>query len=272
MLSTFAKWAAAAAASMFFAFPAHADPILLVYRADTRPPHVVFQGISGRGSRMDLLAHTLGGACDETDPARASMWVSTSAERQEAVGFIYDHIAQLSGGARMWVYTIRPDVTYFYVPSILNQVADAGERNLHGYTPQHADVIDHLLRNSRIVGEAEVLTHHVASANIINATPVWFGANGIEQGATEPNPNYVDLTTFAVSEVDNLAAFVPPASIRLDLLGNNGGPSTSDQCAMTCDGASSASSFSATQPASLSLTCDIPKRASPAVLDIILGY
>jgi hypothetical protein len=188
------------------------------------------------------------------------------------VGFIYDHISQLSGGARMWIYAIRPDVTYFYVPSILRQAAEAGDRSLLGYTPEHAGVIDHLLRNSRIVAEAEVLTHFVAPANILNATPVWFDHNGLQAGVAETNPNYRDLTTVAVSEVDNLPAFVPPASIRLDLLGNNGGPSTSDQCAMTCDGASSASSFTATQRSALSLACDVPKRASPAVLDIILGY
>jgi len=274
MLRTFTRWTASAAVLMLFALPAHADPILIVYRVDTRPPTEVFlHGISGRGQRMDVLAHALGGSCDEVDPARASMWVSTSAERGEAIGFIYDHIAQLSGGARMWMYTIRPDVTYFYVPSMLRQAAEAGDRNLHGYTPQHAGIIDHLLRNSRIVGEAEVLTHFIAPANILSATPVSFDVNnGIQVGAVEPNPNYVDLDTFPMAEVDNLAAFVPHASIRLDLLGNNGGPSTSDQCAMTCDGAGSASSFTAAQRSALSLTCNLPKRASPAVLDIILGY
>jgi hypothetical protein len=259
---------------MLFVLPAHADPILIVYRVDTQPPDVVFHhGISGYGQRMDVLAHALGGSCDETDRARASMWVSTSTEHSEAVGFIYDHISQLSGGARMWIYTIRPDLTYFYVPSILRQAAEAGDRNQLGYTPQHAGIIDHLLRNSRIVDEAEVLTHFVAPANILNATPVTFDvSNGLQAGVTVTNPNYLDLTTFAMSEVDNLTAFVPPASIRLDLLGNNGGPSTSDQCAMTCDGAGAASSFTAAQRSALSLACDMPKRASPAVLDIILGY
>ena len=64
------------------------EPIVLVYRADTRSPEEIFQhGFTGRGQRMDLLAHTLGGACDEADPARASLWVSTSYEHNEAIVF-----------------------------------------------------------------------------------------------------------------------------------------------------------------------------------------
>ena len=71
MLDVFTRWAASVATLMLFALPAHADPILIVYRVDTQSPDVVFHhGISGYGQRMDVLAHALGGSCDETDRAR----------------------------------------------------------------------------------------------------------------------------------------------------------------------------------------------------------
>jgi hypothetical protein len=271
--------AAAAVALLLCALPALADPILLVYRADTRSPDTVFAtGFSGRGANMDVLAHTLGGSCDETSNLlRASQWVSTSAMSEEAIGFANLLLVDRAYGEaqRVWVYTIRPDLNYFVVPSLLTQVAEAGDAGLHGYTPQHADIIDQLLRTTLLAVEAEVLTHHVEAANIINARPVWLDDDGqLQVGAAQPNPRYLDLDTTAVTNVQNLNAFVPPASIRLDLLDDNGASSgsESDQCSMTCDRATSASSFSAVQAATVSKACNAPKRASPAVLDIILGY
>jgi hypothetical protein len=269
--------AAVAVALLLCASPAFADPILIVYRADTRPPPVVFAGISGRGANMDVLAHTLGGSCEETNLLRASQWVSTSAMSEEALGFANLLLVDRPYGEehRVWVYAIRPDLNYFVVPSLLTQVAEAGDAGLHGYTPQHADIIDQLLRTTLLAVEAEVLTHHVESTNIINARPVWLDDDGqIQVGPAQPNPNYVDMDTTAVTNVGNLNAFVPPASIRLDLLNDNGASSgsESDQCSMTCDGATSASSFFAVPTASVSKACNAPKRASPAVLDIILGY
>lgn len=274
------SWAAAAVAMLLCAFPAFADPILIVYRADTRPPDTVFaSGFSGRGANMDVLAHTLGGSCEETNLLSASQWVSMSAMSEEALGFANLLLVDRPYGEehRVWMYAIRPDLNYFVVPSMLTQVAEAGDAGLHGYTPQHADIIDQLLRTTLLAVEAEVLTHHVASTNIINARPVWLDDDGqVQVGAAQPNPNYVDMDTTAVTNVGNLNAFVPPASIRLDLLDDNGASSGSgsedDQCSMTCDGATTASSFSVAQTAIVSKACNVPKRASPAVLDIILGY
>jgi hypothetical protein len=47
--------------------------------------------------------------------------------------------------------------------------------------------------------------------------------------------------------------------------------SDSDQCAMKCDRATTSSSFAAFSAAPARV-CGMPKRASPAVLDVILGY
>src|SRR5207342_2918295 len=96
------------------------EPIVLVYRADARSPEEIFQhGFTGPGRRMDLLAHTLGGACDEADHGRAYLWVSTSYEHDEAIGFGRDRLENLPSGPqnRMWIYAIRPDHSYVIVPS-----------------------------------------------------------------------------------------------------------------------------------------------------------
>jgi hypothetical protein len=270
--------AAAVVALLLCVFPAFADPVLLAYRADTRSPTEVFaSGFSGRGANMDVLAHTLGGSCDETNLLRASQWVSMSAVIEEAVGFANVLLADRPRGEahRVWLYAIRPDLNYFVVPALLTQVAEAGDARRQGYTPQHAAIIDQLMRSTLLAVEAEVLTHHVDPANIINARPVWIDDNGqMQVGAAQANPNFLDMDTTAVTDVQNLNAFVPPASIRLDLLNDNGAASgsPSDQCSMTCDGAASASSFSVARATTATKACNAPKRASPAVLDIILGY
>lgn len=278
MLRSMLRHAAAIVLLAFVVPQAAADPILLVYRADSRGPDVVFQhGFMGRGSRMDVLAHTLGGACEETDPARASTWVSTSAVRDEAVGFARGHLEGLPSGPqnRMWLYSIRPDQTYIVVPSLLYRVADEARAGQSGYTPQQGAVVEHLMYNTLISTEAEVIAHYVAPANIISATPMWFDANDdLQFGARQLNPGYLNLDTSAASDVADLQAFVPAASIRMDLMDDDGpsSGSESDQCAMSCDGATSASSFAATMaPQPPSAQCRAPKTFTPFLRDLILG-
>ena len=274
-------------AAALLAFPgAHVvaqpvEPVLLVYRADARAPEEIFQsGFTGRGQRMDLLAHTLGGACDEADPARASLWVSTSHEHEEAIGFGREHLEALPSGPqnRMWIYAIRPDASYIIVPSVLRRVAEEGRSSRSGYTPQQAAVIEHLLYNTLIATEAEVVTHYVAPTHIAFATPIHFDADDEMQfGQVHINPHYQDANTRASHSVADLQAFVPAASIRIDLVEDDGSSSgsDSDQCAMSCDRATSASSFAiaqqplrATAPAPV---CQAPKRFTPMLRDLILG-
>jgi len=260
------------------------EPIVLVYRADARSPEEIFQhGFTGRGQRMDLLAHTLGGACDEADPARASLWVSTSYEHDEAIGFGRDRLENLPSGPqnRMWIYAIRPDHSYIIVPSVLRRVAEEGRNNRAGYTPQQAAVIEQLMSNTLIATEAEVVTHFVSPRNIAFATPIHFDADDEMQfGQARINPHYQDLDTRAASNVADLQAFVPAASIRLELMEDDGASSgtDSDECMMSCDSATSASSFAAIGqfPAPVGTPaaawCEAPKRPlTPMVRDVILG-
>src|SRR5262245_4613911 len=89
------------------AMPALANdpPVHTVYGADSGSPLEVFQtGFVGRGARMDVLAHTLGGACDETDLHLASTWVSTSSEYDEALGFARGHLEGLPLGPQNVMY------------------------------------------------------------------------------------------------------------------------------------------------------------------------
>jgi hypothetical protein len=82
------SWIALVACCLLAWQEAAAQPITHVYRADTRTPTEIFiRGFQGRGNNMDLLAHTLGEACEETNLARASTWVSMSSRRDVAIGF-----------------------------------------------------------------------------------------------------------------------------------------------------------------------------------------
>ena len=246
------------------------QPIKRVYRADSRPPAEIFlHGFSGRGNRMDVLAHTLGGACEETDPARASVWVSTSSEREEAVGFATGHLEGLDAegpATAMYIYTIRADATYVSVPALMRQVADAGRAGQSGYNIAHADVIDRLLVHTAIATEEEVITHHVNPYNILHAVPTYFVNGDLVQGTRIDNTGYFDDDTQANSHVSNLQSYVPAASIRTDLASDT---SDDDACSMMCDGATSASSRLAPRAATRG-QCGVERSITPLIRQVIL--
>ena len=246
------------------------QPITRVYRADSRPPAEIFlYGFSGRGNNMDVLAHTLGGSCDEPDPARASVWVSTSSEREEAVGFATGHLEGLptqGPSTAMYVYAIRADATYVSVPALMRQVVDAGRAGQSGYNIAHADVVERLLTRTAISTEEEVITHHVNPYNILHAVPTYFVNGDLVQGTRIDNTGYFDDDTQANSHVVNLQSYVPAASIRMDLASDT---SDDDACSMMCDGATSASSRLAPRAAT-SGQCGVERSITPVIRQVIL--
>src|SRR5688572_7042683 len=87
------------AASCVAAAQPQPPAVTRVYRADARSPVDMFHdGMTGRGPRTDLLAHTMGGSCDETDNALASTWVSTSRSEHQAYQFAMTQLNVLVEG------------------------------------------------------------------------------------------------------------------------------------------------------------------------------
>lgn len=224
---------------------AQPQPVTRVYRGDLRPPAEVFlHGLQGRGSRLDLLAHTLGGSCEASDPALASAWVSTSRDRNEALGFVTAHLEDINASGpwhTMWIYTIRPDSLYTDVVGLLEHVAAEAEAGRSGYAPEHARTLRHLLFTTVIRTEEEVVTHFVAPENILSAVPVHLNATGDPvEGEPVVNSAYRALDTAVERTFGNLQALVPAASIRVDA---NHDSDTEGSCAMSCDSAQGESTF-----------------------------
>ena len=250
------------------------DPIKLVYRADTRPPSEMFEsGFLGRGSNMDLLAHTLGGSCEETNLARASTWVSMSAEHATAIGFATGRLEGIEENGpehSMWIYTIRPDHTYINVRSVIQSAAIAGWYEQQGYTDAQGDTLAHLLYSTLHGTELEVVAHYVARENIVRAQNVYFNEGGynLVRGAVETNQRYYRaLDTQASHDVADLQVFVPAASIRDDYDSDS---DSEGSCSMSCDGSvESASSRSPLAVAPRSAHCKVRNGFSQMLLDII---
>ncbi|MUV14053.1 hypothetical protein [Noviluteimonas gilva] len=249
------------------------EPIKLVYRADSRPPEDMFaSGFFGRGSNMDLLAHTLGGSCEETNLARASTWVSMSAEHETAIGFATGRLEGIEENGpehSMWIYTIRPDETYLDVRSVIQSAAFAGWYGQQGYTSAQGDTLAHLLYSTLLGSEREVVAHYVAPANIVSAQNVYFNEGGynLVRGTIATNPCYRALDTQASDVVADLHAFVPAASIRDDYDSDS---DSEGSCSMSCDGSvESASSRSPLAVAPRSAHCKVRNGFSPMLLDII---
>ena len=167
----------------------------------------------------------------------------------------------------MWIYTIRADVHYISVPRLLQRVANEGWAGRSGYTAEHARTIERLLHSTVISNEQEVIVHYVDPMNIVDAVPTWFDGDDLVEGARVVNPAYVPMATTASDWVADLQAFVPAATIRTGLDAESDDASS---CAMTCDGASSASAFSV-QGGARPAQCTAPDQWSPMLRDIILS-
>ena len=143
---------------------------------------------------MDLLAHTLGESCEETSIARASTWVSTSAERETrsvSRRATWNALAEQGPEHAMYLYRIRPDHTYLDVHGVMLRAVAAGMTNQRGYTPVQAYVLENLLYSTVIAGEEEVVTHYVNPANILSAQRLHYDAqDNLVRGAIVANPAY----------------------------------------------------------------------------------
>ena len=229
-----------------------AQPITRVYRPDSRPPHVVFMhGLEGRGTRLDVLGHAIGGDCAEADPTLASAWVSTTHDRNQAEGFAEGLLRALEGthpNPVVWLYTIRADNTYMVLERLLRQAIREGEMGSNTYTADHARVLRWLIARTSIGVENEVITHYVDRTNIVEAVPLRYVGDTLVEGLPMRNAAYLAANTEADSQVQTLAAFVPPASIRMDLY--EGDRASRDSCSMSCDSSrsSSPSLLAATSP------------------------
>jgi hypothetical protein len=247
---------------------AFAPPITQVYRADSRPPEVVFQhGFTGRGGNLDVLAHSRLNSCMVDDPRAASAFVGMSADESEATLFATEQLEEQPGrnpDAGLWIYTIRADATFFSVPRLVERVVEAGAAQRQGYTPDDARIAGQLLQNTEIVGEAEVLATHVPSTLVIQAYRVWLDPNDeLDYGQALRNPSYIAANTQAESEGVPLNAYIPPGSLAQ----HDDAPPPATTCAMSCDGAHS--SWQRATRSYPKLQCKSTPGLTPLLLDII---
>jgi hypothetical protein len=229
-----------------FAAAAVAQPITRVYRVDVVPPDRAFQqGFDSRGYRMDLLAHAIGGACDEADPDDASVWVSTTDDRRQADRFAAGQLAALHGNVPdpvVWLYTIRPDQHFVSIPAALQQAIHTAELIPNaGYSPDDAHVLRWIRARSNIDVEREAVTHVVDPRTIVEAVPMRYVGSALVPGEPVRNPAYVDIVTSVPPVVDNITSLIPRRAIHMRYFDE---PEPS--CSMRCD----ASWFSPPSPMS----------------------
>jgi hypothetical protein len=261
--------------ALLLPFVAFAQTVHWVYRADPRPPSQVFEsGFYPRGGNTNILEHAMGSSCDAADLARASAWVSTTAESFVANSRGEAYLRGAVPGAVVWMYTIRTDNTYMSVVRLLQRAIGLGAMSANGYTPAHATVLRRLLYNSMLSSEAEVVTGRIFNTNIRDAVPMSLVGGEALFGTLVTNARYEDGPFGTNEAVPNLQAIVPAASIReRPPLPTD---SDFDACLMQCDGASTASSFSAGTTFAISATggdqqCPAPHgRLTPQLLDVIL--
>lgn len=223
-------------------FEVAAQPITRVFRVDVTPPEDAFaHGFQANGFRTNVLAHAIGGACHETLPTRASVWVSTTHDRNQAVRLAEAQLGAMRGqpDATVWIYTIRPDETYMSVEWLVRQVILEGEISAGGrYTPTHADTLRWLLARTSIGSDREVISQRVLPANIVDAVPARYAGGRISFGIPVPNVVYRNAATSVNTEIHDVGPYIPPASIRLELYD----AANIASCSMSCDGASSSAS------------------------------
>ena len=214
-----------------------------VYRADSRDPSVIFaNGFESRGSRMSILDHAIGGSC-QLSGADGSAWVSTSAELSEAEGFatgLLEGERNYDNNLRVWVYTIRADVTYISIPDAIEQYIRMGSSGQYGYSPGDSELLRAIADGSHLSTEAEVVTHYIDPMNIVSATMMYVDAgDNFQHGEARHNPNYIAQDTISNSVINDsqITAFLSRESIwRFRTY------RSSVACNMECDSSNSSSS------------------------------
>ena len=248
-------------------------PIRVVYRVDTTPPISAFSGgFNAGGTNENLLTLTSGESCLHPDPiAGAAGFVTMTADRQQAILFAQRYLNNTPwiGPNRpfIYIYAIRADARFISVPGAFYTAIDAGLGNRADFQPEHAHALEYLLYSRPILGEQAVVASQVDPDNIRSATGLWL-ENGalLESGQPAQNVGYVhDAFSAATNVVDDwrLSILLPPDEIPLARGGASG------TCAMVCDRADSASSFSATNGIDRATLCSASDAISPLLLDII---
>ncbi len=244
-------------------------PIRVVYRVDTVHPLTAFiTGFTTRGMNEDLLALTSGVPCNPQNPSPGPGWVVMTADRGQAVRFAQQVLEQLQAtGAnrRVYLFAIRADADFISVPGAFYSAIDAGRANRAPYTPELANALEYLLYTRPILGDQFV----VASRNFINATSLWIeGGEVVENGSPTTNAGYIhDPSTAATTDVPDgrLPALLPPYAIASSEAAATG------TCAMSCDRATSASSFSLDGEIDYATQCSRSDAMTPLLFDIING-
>lgn len=214
-----------------------------VYRVDSIPPLEMFMnGAQSEGLALNLLEHARGQNCSAGAPAQRSGWLSTTSDRQQAERFLLRRFERASQRGEtlppMWLYTIRTDYSYLHLMNVLQQAVSAGEDSLNGYTPAHAEVLQQLLRTSRIPAQAEVVTRRIDSRRVMYAERISYEQSHTAgwQLVRHPGTSNTRFQAPAVAAqmnnyVEDLHHYLPPRSIAI-------APSANGTCFQSCDRAS----------------------------------
>lgn len=243
-------------------------PIRIVYRVHTTTPSVAFaSGFNSRGNDESLLRLTSGAPCTSTAQVIGVAWVSTTADRGQARRFAQRHLEnRRSTHMRgIHIYAIRADPTFISVPGAFYSAIDAGRENRHGYTPEHANALEYLLYTRPILGEQAVVSRRVLPTSIMSATTVWLENGTLVESDTEPNGSYIHADTMASSYVPD--DYLPNLLLPREILASEAGATGS--CAMSCDRATSASSFSGEEEIDYATQCSVSDAIAPLLFDII---
>lgn len=164
---------------LFFSFFSYA--VEYTYRADSRPPEVVFsEGFESLGNNGNLYLHVEGDTC--YSGSRESAFVSTSASRDFSIG---------------WGQLNRPGTTYYvYTIRSTNNFYDAYQSLIAGYNNTGNTRIYNTARTNRHQEEYSALGG-ISASQIVEAEE--FISNGEDASPTFvmgiPNPNYVRENT-----------------------------------------------------------------------------
>ncbi|MUV14057.1 hypothetical protein [Noviluteimonas gilva] len=245
------------------------EPIRVVYRVHVGSSASAFAGgfRAPRGTNENLLALTSGAPCISTSPVPGTAWVSMTADRGQALRFAQRHLENRRSMARqaVYIYAIRADATFISVPGAFYSAIDAAREWRAGYAPVHATALEYLLYTRPILGEQAVVSRRVLPTSIISGTPLWIEGNVLMEGVDIPNGSYIAADTEASRVVPDelLPNLLPPNAIASSEAGAQG------SCAMSCDRATSASSFSSDDEIDYAAQCSVSDAMSPLLFDII---
>ncbi|MGY4531084.1 hypothetical protein ACVW0Y_000187 [Pseudomonas sp. TE3786] len=233
-------------AALLASSPVLAQPLYNeVFRADTRSPEDVFvNGFSNDGQQLSLLDHVFGDSCsaNTTEVDHRTGWISTTGSFYQARAFAARQLANgraFQNQHRMWIYTIRPDDTYFEIRDVFMQAAMAADANEQGYVSSQASRIRMLVSTLPPEEQQDVVTRRVAAQNIVSAvaaTATFDGAgwDTVVAPTAQNNPRFVQPINPMSNRGANLQSMVPGHNLYHYSM-------QTQSCSQACDGATSAS-------------------------------